>query len=61
MKKLFYSSSVVEDENESQHGQHAAIMYEINNLEELSDWTHEWETLKIITSTPVLAFSDRNK
>lgn len=61
MNKLFYSSAVVEVENESQHEHHAVIMNEINNLEELSDWTLESETLKIITSTPVLAVSDRNK
>ncbi|KAL4083505.1 hypothetical protein QTP88_028821 [Uroleucon formosanum] len=37
-------ASVVEDENESQHAQHAVIMNEINNsdnLEELSDWILE--------------------
>lgn len=58
MNKLIYSSSAVEDENEKQH---AVIVNEINNLTDLSDWTLESETLKIITSTPVLAVSDRNK
>jgi len=61
LNKLFYSSAVVEVENESQHDQHAVIMNEINNLGELSDWIFESKTLKIITSTPVQAVSDRNK